>query len=192
MYGSQAWPYICLLFSGFSNVCHSAAFWPTALKLGCITNFDMLSLVIGFISLVNEIQFMLISSRHRIGLLDVFLTLYTIHTSHLVEIQALPRSTCGYTLQSVSTFFLSRACFHKYHVTSILAACLPRKLNYLELGTSGHKSARRPRTRMAAPATKGATIPQCSGGGKSFSVLRMKSLCCVPGTRTTRNLRHKT
>ena len=45
-------PYICLLFSGFSNVCHSAAFWPTALKLGCITNFDMLSLVMGFISLV--------------------------------------------------------------------------------------------------------------------------------------------
>ena len=48
-------PYICLLFSGFSNICHSAAFWPTALKLGCITNFDMLSLVMGFISLVNEI-----------------------------------------------------------------------------------------------------------------------------------------
>ena len=33
-------PYICLLFSGFSNVCHSAAFWPTALKLGCITNAE--------------------------------------------------------------------------------------------------------------------------------------------------------
>ena len=53
-------PYICLSFSGFSNVCHSAAFWPTALKLGCIANFDMLSLVMGFISLVNEIQLMLI------------------------------------------------------------------------------------------------------------------------------------
>ena len=68
MYGSQAWvdplPYICLLFSGFSNVCHSAAFWPTTLKLGCITNFDMLSLVMGFISLVNEIHFMLISGCH--------------------------------------------------------------------------------------------------------------------------------
>ena len=36
----------------------------TALKLGCITNFDMLFLVMGFISLVDEIQFMLISSRH--------------------------------------------------------------------------------------------------------------------------------
>ena len=57
-------PYICLLFSGFSNVCHSTAFWPTALKLGCITHFDMLSLVMWFISWVNEIQFMLISSRH--------------------------------------------------------------------------------------------------------------------------------
>ena len=38
--------------------------WPTALKLGCITNFDMLFLVMRFISLVDEIQFMLISSRH--------------------------------------------------------------------------------------------------------------------------------
>ena len=38
--------------------------WPTALKLGCITNFDMLFLVMGFISLVDEIQFMLISSHH--------------------------------------------------------------------------------------------------------------------------------
>ena len=38
--------------------------WPTALKLGCITNFDMLFLVMGFISLVDEIQFILISSRH--------------------------------------------------------------------------------------------------------------------------------
>ena len=48
MYGSEAWvdplPYICLLFSEFSNVCHSAAFWPTALKLGRISNFDMLQL----------------------------------------------------------------------------------------------------------------------------------------------------
>ena len=53
-----------LLFSGFSNVCHSACVWPTALKLGCITNSDMLFLVMGLISLVDQIQFMLISSRH--------------------------------------------------------------------------------------------------------------------------------
>ena len=57
MYGSQstyAWlPYICLLFSGFSNVYYSACVWPTALKLGCATNFDMLFLVMGFIS-VNQ------------------------------------------------------------------------------------------------------------------------------------------
>ena len=52
------------LFSGFSNVCHSACVWPTALKFGCITNFDTLFLVMGFISLVDEIQFVLISSRH--------------------------------------------------------------------------------------------------------------------------------
>ena len=36
-------PYICLIFSGFSNVQHFACFWSTALNLGCITNFDMLS-----------------------------------------------------------------------------------------------------------------------------------------------------
>ena len=69
MYGSQAWidwfyAYICFLFVLFLNVYHSACVWPTALKLGCITNFDMLFLVMGFISLVDEIQFMLISSRH--------------------------------------------------------------------------------------------------------------------------------
>ena len=65
MYGSQAWvdwlPYICLLFSGFSNVYHSACVWPTALKLVCNSNFF---LMMGFISLVDEIQFMLISSHH--------------------------------------------------------------------------------------------------------------------------------
>ena len=38
--------------------------WHTALKPGCVTNFDMLFLVMGFISLVDEIQFMLISSHH--------------------------------------------------------------------------------------------------------------------------------
>ena len=52
---------IHLSFSGFSNVCHSVCVWPTALKLGCITNSGMLFLVMGFISLVDEIQF---SSQH--------------------------------------------------------------------------------------------------------------------------------
>ena len=33
--------------------------WPAALKLGYITNFDMLFLVMGFIYLVDEIQFTL-------------------------------------------------------------------------------------------------------------------------------------
>ena len=45
-------PYICLLFSVFSNVYHSACVWPTDLKLGCVTNSDMM----GFISLVDEIN----------------------------------------------------------------------------------------------------------------------------------------
>ena len=35
----------------------------TALKLGCVTNFNMLYLVTGFISLVDEIKLKLISSR---------------------------------------------------------------------------------------------------------------------------------
>ena len=67
MYGSMGQlttMYIGLLFSGFSNVYHFACVWPTALKPDCVTNFDMLFLVMGFISLVDEIQFMLISSRH--------------------------------------------------------------------------------------------------------------------------------
>ena len=38
--------------------------WPTALKLGRVINLDTLFLVMGFLSLVDEIQFMLISSRH--------------------------------------------------------------------------------------------------------------------------------
>ena len=53
--------HLSLIFGFFY---HSACVWPTALKLGCLTNFDMLFLVIGFISLVDEIQFMLISSCH--------------------------------------------------------------------------------------------------------------------------------
>ena len=69
MYGSQAWvdwlPYICLLFSGFSNVCHfTGCIWPTALKLGCITNVDMLFLTMGFICLSYENKFMLVSGGH--------------------------------------------------------------------------------------------------------------------------------
>ena len=46
----------------FSDLVLIACVWPTALKLGCITNLDMLFLVMGFIPLVDEIQFMLISS----------------------------------------------------------------------------------------------------------------------------------
>ena len=53
----------CLLFSGFSNVYHFVCVRPRALKLGCCSNFDMLFLVMGFISLVDQIQFMLINSR---------------------------------------------------------------------------------------------------------------------------------
>ena len=61
-------PYIffcCCLFIGLfiflSNVCHFTNVWPTALKLGSVTNFDMLFLLMGFNCLVDEIKFMLIS-----------------------------------------------------------------------------------------------------------------------------------
>ena len=70
LYPQARLPYICLLFSGFSNVDHSTCVWPTALKLGCITNFDTLFLVMGFISVVDKIQFMLIS-RHYICIRSV-------------------------------------------------------------------------------------------------------------------------
>ena len=57
-------PYICLLFSGFSNVCHFTCIWPRALKLGCITNVDMLFLTMGFICFFYVNKLMLISGGH--------------------------------------------------------------------------------------------------------------------------------
>ena len=54
----------CLLFSCFSNEYHSVYVWSTALKLGYVNTFDTLFLVMGFISLVDEIQFRLISNLH--------------------------------------------------------------------------------------------------------------------------------
>ena len=57
-------PCICLLFSVFSNVYHFTCIWPRALKLGCMTNVDMLFLTTGFICLSDENKFMLISSGH--------------------------------------------------------------------------------------------------------------------------------
>ena len=49
---------------GLSNVYHSTYVWPTALKLGCVTNFDMLFHMMGLTCLFDEIQFMLMSIRH--------------------------------------------------------------------------------------------------------------------------------
>ena len=72
MYGSQS-TYACHTFVSYFNLLiyffqmstiPRDSVWPAALKLGCVNNFDILSLVIGFISLVDEIQFMRISSRH--------------------------------------------------------------------------------------------------------------------------------
>ena len=63
MYGSGS-TQACLLFSGFSNVCHFTCIWPRALKLGCVTNVDMLFLTNGFICLFYENKFVLISGGH--------------------------------------------------------------------------------------------------------------------------------
>ena len=47
--------------------------WHTALKPGCVTNFDMLFLVMVFISSVDEIQFMLIICMGSIAIgIDVY------------------------------------------------------------------------------------------------------------------------
>ena len=66
MYGSQARvDYTCVpYFQFFLNVCHFACVWPTALKLGCITNVDMLFPMMGFVCLCYENRFMLISGGH--------------------------------------------------------------------------------------------------------------------------------
>ena len=63
-YSTHAWlPYIFLLFSGFSNVCHFTCVWPSSESF-YVTYVDTLFPVMGFISLIDEIQFMLISSCH--------------------------------------------------------------------------------------------------------------------------------
>ena len=53
-------PYICLLFSGSSSVCYIAGVCPKFLKVGCVTNVDKVFLVMRFISLIDEIKFLLI------------------------------------------------------------------------------------------------------------------------------------
>ena len=85
---THAWlPYICLLFSGFSNVYHCACVWPTALKLGSITNFDMLFLVMGFIYLIDEIQFMLFYGAHVVVYRsDCRYLPYSIHFSEFMSL----------------------------------------------------------------------------------------------------------
>ena len=57
---------IHLIFWVFNVYHNSACVWLTALKLGCITNFDMHFVVMGFLSLIDEIQFMLISIHHQL------------------------------------------------------------------------------------------------------------------------------
>ena len=114
MYGT------CLLFSGFSNVCHSACVWPTALKLGCVTNFDMLFLVMGFISLVDGIQFLLISSRNiclYISFLILFINAsdlelctrsYNSCVYHMMRFKCLNGKVCKMTSHFRTVFYIVR------------------------------------------------------------------------------------
>ena len=56
--------YFAMLFSGFSKRLLFRVCVPNSSETWLVTNFDMLFLVMGFISLVDEIRFMLISSRY--------------------------------------------------------------------------------------------------------------------------------
>ena len=67
----------------------SAVIWPTFLQLGCITNFDMLFLVTGFISLVDELKCMLIS---RTSFLHKFFVTSEHHTAFVFLSVALSHS----------------------------------------------------------------------------------------------------
>ena len=58
---------------GFQIFAHSAFFWPTALKLGCITNFDRLFFIMGFISLDEEIKLMLIGQPRAMFVSGLFI-----------------------------------------------------------------------------------------------------------------------
>ena len=85
---------------GFLNVYHSTCVWPTALKLGYIANFDMFFLVMGLISLVDEIQFMLISNRHTC--LTLFYKITSIHS--FILLYFLPASFMGHMLHVHFTY----------------------------------------------------------------------------------------
>ena len=74
-FGKDRLPYVFRNTLHMSVICLCLAY---SLKLGCVTNFDILFLVIGFICLVNEIQFMLISSRHfsKLSKASIHLVIY--------------------------------------------------------------------------------------------------------------------
>ena len=81
------YPYICLLFSSFSNACHFAYVCLTALKLSRVTKFGILFLAMGFVCLSDENKFMLIGSGHilnrsiHISHMCLILTVFSAHPS---------------------------------------------------------------------------------------------------------------
>ena len=104
-------PYICLLLSDFSNVCHFTCIWPRTLKLGCIANVNMLFLMNGFICLFYENEFMLISGGH-ISNRSMYVCMYV----------------CMYTCVCVCTdcadwMFLNKCFWHGENVTPTWHLC---------------------------------------------------------------------
>ena len=65
---------------------HPTSFCPTGQKLGCITNFDVLFLVIVFQVTVNKTHFMLISCYYFVKYICTTQELYT-HRAWLVELK---------------------------------------------------------------------------------------------------------
>ena len=105
-------PHCHTFVSGFPNVCHSACVWPTALKLGYVTNLDMLFLVMGFISLADEIQFMLISSHH--------ICIRSVRPSFFSRLRRLKSPSCGDFLQSCTKGLISENLGVRYVMKNFL------------------------------------------------------------------------
>ena len=124
---------ICLLFSGFSNVCHSTCIWPTAVAVFLILTRSFI--VNGFISLVDKIQIMLISSHH----ICIYLKVYSLGHKLNLHLTCFSRrhlemtpDMCGLTPNCtsglVSQVSLHNACFQYvssyFHETLIQCANL--------------------------------------------------------------------
>ena len=96
--------------------------WPTALKLGCISNFNMRFLLMGLISLVDEIQFMLISSHHicilKVYTFELLRWVQHLHAESLC-VSLIICSQCAY-LSLCSHLFLKASLYMYIHTCNFL------------------------------------------------------------------------